>query len=80
MERFVIRDSIAGNEIKRANTIEEAKKIISMYILDDIAEGTANEEADGKNYEDDFDEDENCFYELYDSEENKTINISKLDI
>lgn len=80
MERFIIRERIAGNEIEGTDTLEKAKKIINMYIFDDIADGNANDEIDGKTYENDFDENGNCFYEIYDTEKEKIIPINKKDI
>lgn len=80
MKRFIIRDTVSGTDIEETETLEEAKKIINKYIADDIAEGTANEEADGKNYEKDFDKEGNCFYEIYDTEKEETIDFNKSDL
>lgn len=80
MKRFIIRDTISGTSIEEVDTLEEAKKVINKYIADDIAEGTASEEADERNYEDDFDEEGNCFYEIYDTEKEETIDFNRSDV
>ena len=49
---YITRDSEAGNEIERFETLEEAREALKQYEKSDIEDGTYTED----------------FYEIYDSE------------
>lgn len=56
-KKFIVRDSIAGNVIEYFNSLEEAKKCIKLFEIQDKREGiyTPN------------------FYEIYDTEKEEII-------
>lgn len=58
VRRFIIRDSETGNEIVRANTLQEALDILEQF---------ENEDKDNAIYVEGF-------YEIYDTENEEIIN------
>lgn len=80
VRRYIIQDAISGTEIERAHTLDEAKRIIAEYIADDIKNGTANDEMDGRSFKNDFDNNGNCFYEIKDNKTDEIIEILQNEI